>query len=172
MPHLWTDDALQKLLAERRGAANPGDRAAASKRIRQLLRQHLRDKRNKRTIDLLEGFKNLSELDMLRHDPVRGKRQSVSSAPSPAEFATYLAGIFRSEQRVAAPHCSFQGIPVFSSHELHASLETMKANRDNEGLVLEMFKFESVELHDTWLDIYNYMCRKVVTARMSTTGGR
>ena len=160
--NVWDTADFQELFSMRRACSNNGERCALSRHIRKMLRKQLRERRNRRTSEILQSFRHLSDLEMLKFDPVRVGRDHPEASPSPVQFATFLADIFRSERDVrviGASEAACCPISPFSIEELRRCLSEMKTNKggDNDGLVLEMFKCASSDLHMVLLNVYNDM---------------
>ena len=160
--NVWDNAEFQELLSLRRACSNNRERCGLSKHIRKMLRKQLRERRNRRTSEILQSFRHLSDLEMLKFDPVRVGRDHPEASPCPMQFATFLADIFRSERDVrviGASEAACCPISPFSIEELRRCLSEMKTNKggDNDGLVLEMFKCASSDLHMVLLNVYNDM---------------
>lgn len=83
---IWEQQWFQDLLLERRNCTTPTQRQKISKQIRIFLRQNLRANRNQRTIEVLTAFRNLSELDMLKFEPMHVCRKVGDAVPTASQF--------------------------------------------------------------------------------------
>ena len=110
-------------------------------------------------------------MDTIPCDPIRKKRSTTDNAPSEDVFSDFLGDIFHTTSQHSSQVAStllqyaslygFSGIPPFQVSELKGALRRM-ANRkcaDQHGIVVEVFKFGSNELHEALLGIYNTMLR-------------
>ena len=119
------------LIAARKAFSNAAERTALSKRIRRFLRNQLRAKRNRTTTDILARFRNLSELEILKFDPIRMGRKHDELTPSSLQFSEFLADIFHSGRDGADTFTgTYRGhsIPPFCLDELHQCLTGMRTN--------------------------------------------
>ena len=155
----WKDAEFQNLLSQRRACHDAVQRTQLSKRIRKILRARMREKRNHRIANILKDFRQLGDMEIAHFDPFRPCKGSSHNKPVPAEFASFLADIFKVEDELkhfSAPGC-FAMIEPFTVAELQVCFAQMRVNKcpDSQGLVVEMFKHGGPVLWNTLIGLFN-----------------
>jgi len=162
----------------RRESKNKEQRAKISKEILKQIRRYQRRKQNRRTEEILQEFKELNRFDSILKDPIKSSRTAVDSQPTPEDFAIFLEDIFlstsaSSSRTICDLLCCVKqqiltSIPPFRLSELRGALRSMKNRKcaDTDGVVIELFKYGSLCMHQALLDMYN---RMLVTGQLEPT---
>ena len=147
-----------KICVPKTGLQRRSPTNAMSKRIRKILRARMREKRNHRIANILKDFRQLGDMEIAHFDPFRPCKGSSHNKPVPAEFASFLADIFKVEDELkhfSAPGCFAMIDPLPLQNSKFACPMRVNKCHDSQGLVVEMFKHGGPVLWNTLIGLFN-----------------
>ena len=151
----WKDPDVKRLVSERRSCRDSGRRLELSKAIMKAVRIAKRKYCSLETKVILEQFKDLKRLNLVRDSP-------SSVAPdqqcSPDSFALLLESVYASTSPCASP-CkdAIRKLSRFTIQEFKKAMAQIPSNRCSDclGVTIEMVKHGHHRLHQVLLTLLN-----------------